>query len=174
MLLLDLNSIRSPHERFEKVYAPDQFETTEDFRVVEPVSLGFDIFKDKDHFRVMGSLSTMLELPCSRCIEPFSMPIDQAFDLRYQPHSQNTGEGEREIEEDDLTTAFYENNAIDLGDMMREQFYLALPMKPLCRDDCRGLCPQCGTNLNKDACDCKHDWEDPRFAALRTLKKRES
>ena len=54
---------------------------------------------------------------------------------------ENTGEGEREIEEDDLTTAFYENDEIDLGQLMREQFYLALPMKPLCRDDCQGLCP---------------------------------
>ena len=71
------------------------------------------------------------------------------FDLRYQPHAENTGEGEREIEEDDLTTAFYENDEIDLGQLMHEQFYLALPMKPLCSDDCHGLCPICGTNLNR-------------------------
>ena len=71
------------------------------------------------------------------------------------PHAENTGEGEREIEEDDLTTAFYENDEIDLGQLMQEQFYLALPMKPLCRDDCKGLCPECGTNLNRGTCDCK-------------------
>ena len=65
----------------------------------------------------------------------------RSFDLRYQPHAQNTGEGEREVEEDDLTTAFYENDEIDLGQLMREQFYLALPMKPLCREDCRGAVP---------------------------------
>ena len=53
---------------------------------------------------------------------------------------------------------------------MREQFYLALPMKPLCGDDCKGLCPVCGTNLNRGTCDCKRDWEDPRLAALKTLK----
>ena len=90
-----------------------------------------------------------LELPCSRCLEPFTWPVDAAFDLRYQPRTTNTGEGEREVEEDDLTTAFYENDEIDLGQLMREQFYLSLPMKPLCRDDCKGLCPQCGTNLNR-------------------------
>ena len=64
-----------------------------------------------------------------------------AFDLRYQPHAVNTGEGEREIEEDDLTTAFYENDEIDLGQLMREQFYLALPMKPLCRRRLPGAVP---------------------------------
>jgi uncharacterized protein len=171
MLLLDLNTIKTPHERFDKVYAPDQFGSSEDFRIAAPVSLGFEIFKDKDQFRLVGEVKTVLELPCSRCLDPFTLPVDQSFDLRYQPHSRNTGEGEREIEEDDLTTAFYADEAIDLGELMREQFYLGLPMKPLCRDECKGLCPQCGANLNTTTCDCKRDWEDPRFAALKTLKK---
>jgi DUF177 domain-containing protein len=170
MLALNLARIRTPHERFEQTYAPGQLESTDDFRVVEPVSLAFDIAKDNQQFRLVGTVRTTLEMPCSRCLELFIMPIDQAFDLRYQPHAQNSGEGEREIEEDDLTTAFYENDEIDLGHLMREQFYLALPMKPLCRADCQGLCPVCGTNLNKGACSCKREWEDPRFAALKKLK----
>jgi len=170
MLALNLARIRMPHERFEQTYAPGQLESADDFRIVEPVSLAFDITKDNQQFRLVGTVRTTLELPCSRCLEPFIMPIDQAFDLRYQPHAQNTGEGEREIEEDDLTTAFYENDEIDLGHLMREQFYLALPMKPLCRDDCQGLCPVCGTNLNKGTCSCKREWEDPRLAALKKLK----
>jgi len=170
MLALNLARIRTPHERFEQTYAPGQLESTDDFRVVEPVSLAFDISKDNLQFRLVGTVRTTLEMPCSRCLELFIMPIDQAFDLRYQPHAQNSGEGEREIEEDDLTTAFYENDEIDLGHLMREQFYLALPMKPLCRADCQGLCPVCGTNLNKGTCNCTRDWEDPRFAALKKLK----
>jgi len=170
MLLLNLNKIRTAQDRFEQVYRPDQFEADEDYRVVEPVSLAFDIFKDKQAFRLTGRVKTTLELKCSRCLEPFTVPIDQEFDLRYQPHTVNAEEGEREIEEDDLTTAFYENDEIDLGQLMREQFYLALPMKPLCRDDCKGLCPVCGTNLNRGACDCKREWDDPRLASLKKLK----
>ena len=170
MLALNLARIRTPHERFEQAYAPGQLEASEDFRLVEPVSLAFDIFKDNDQFHLVGAVRTTLEMPCGRCLEPFTMPIDQAFDLRYQPHARNTGEGEREIEEDDLTTAFYENDEIDLGHLMREQLYLALPMKPLCREACAGLCPACGTNLNRDTCTCKREWEDPRFAALKKLR----
>ncbi len=135
------------------------------------MSLAFDIYKDKDQFRLAGRVETTLELPCSRCLEPFTLPVDAPFDLRYQPHSHNTGEGEREIEEDDLTTAFYENDEIDLGQLMQEQFYLALPMKPLCSDDCKGLCPICGTNLNRGDVRLQPQWEDPRLAALKTLKK---
>jgi len=172
MLSLDLNKIRTAQERFEQVYAPDQLPAEEDFRVAAPVSLAFDIFKDKQQFRLVGRVETTLELPCSRCLEPFTLPVEQTFDLRYQPHAQNAGEGEREIEEDDLTTAFYEDDEIDLGQLMREQFYLSLPMKPLCAEDCRGLCPVCGTNLNRGACDCKRNWDDPRLGALKELRRK--
>jgi uncharacterized protein len=170
MLLLNLNKIRTAQERFEQVYPPEQFEQDEDFTVAAPVTLAFDIFKDKKQFRLVGRVRTTLELPCGRCLEPFTMEVDAPFDLRYQPHVENTGEGEREIEEDDLTTAFYERDEIDLGHLMGEQFYLSLPMKPLCRQDCRGLCPECGTNLNRGTCECKRAWEDPRLKPLKALQ----
>ena len=170
MLVLNLAKIRTAQERFEQVYTPEQFGADEDYRVVAPISLAFDISKDKQLFRLVGRVQTTLELPCGRCLEPFTMPVDQPFDLRYQPHALNAGVGERELEEDDLTTAFYEHDEIDLGQLMREQFYLSLPMKPLCSPGCHGLCPLCGTNLNRGTCACKSDWEDPRLAALRALK----
>jgi uncharacterized protein len=168
---LDLGKIRTARERYEKVYAPEAFgPEPEGFRIVAPVSLAFDIDKDKQQFRLAGTVETTLELTCSRCLEPFTSPVVAEFDLRYQPRALNRGEGEREIEEDDLTTAFYEHDEIDLEQLMREQFYLSLPMKPLCGEGCRGLCPSCGTNLNRGACDCKTGWEDPRFAALKKLR----
>ncbi len=170
MIALSLARIRTAHERFEQVYQPGALGGHEsDFRMVAPASLAFDIHKDKQQFRLVGRAQTTLELPCSRCVEPFTWPVDAEFDLRYQPRAQNAGEGEREIEEDDLTTAFYENDEIDLGQLMFEQFYLSLPMKPLCMADCRGLCAVCGTNLNRTACECDRDWKDPRLAALKAL-----
>jgi DUF177 domain-containing protein len=172
MFSLNLKTIRTPHETFERAYAPGQFDVDQDFRVVAPISLAFEIFKDGPRFRLAGHVQTTLELLCSRCLESYATPVDAPFDLRYQPHSENTGEGEREIAEDDLTTAFYEHDEIDLGQLMREQFYLSLPMKPLCRDECRGLCSLCGTNLNRGACACTHAWEDPRLAVLRELRDR--
>jgi len=168
---LDLSQVRTGREHYEKVYDPGMFSADrEAFQVVAPVALSFDILKDKEQFHLTGTIRTTLELPCSRCLEAFTSPVDASFDLRYQPHALNTGNDEREIEEDDLSTAFYENDEIDLGQLMREQFYLSVPMKPLCQDDCRGLCPVCGTNLNRGTCACKQDWEDPRLAVLRNLK----
>ena len=180
-MLLDLSRIRAPRERFEQVYPAEALAVDpEDFRVAAPVSLAFDLFKDSSQFRLVGRTQTTLELLCSRCLEPMTVAVDAPFDLRYQPQTSNTGPGknaglvkkdaEREIEEDDLATAFYENDQIDLGQLMREQLYLAVPMKPLCDDACRGLCPVCGTNLNRGTCTCRHDWDDPRLAPLKELR----
>ena len=175
MLVLNLARIRTPHERFEEVYTPETFASDEDnFTVAAPVRLAFDVYKDKDQFRLDGRVETLLELPCGRCLEPFRWPVDSVFDLRYQPRAPQSAGPEREIEEDDLSTAFYENDEIDLLQMMREQIFLALPMKPLCRPDCRGLCPECGTNLNRGTCVCRHEWEDPRLAALKSLTLKNS
>ena len=157
--------------RFEHVYPPETFASgTDDFTIASPVKLSFDIHKDKSTFRLVGRTETTLAVPCSRCLEPMTVPVNTEFDLRYQPHSTNTGEGENEIEEDDLTTAFYQNDEIDLEQLMREQFYLALPMKPLCSDGCQGLCAICGTNLNRGTCDCTQESLDPRLAALKELR----
>jgi uncharacterized protein len=141
---------------------------------VAPVRLGFDIHKDKDAFRLVGAVHTELELPCSRCLEPFRFPVDVAFDQRYLPQPEASADEEREIADEDLETSFYRGAQIDLNELLREQFYLTLPMKPLCREECKGLCAQCGTNLNTGTCDCRPGWEDPRLAALKQLKTRES
>jgi uncharacterized protein len=170
---LSLRSLQGAHEHVEKRYEPSLFPgDTEGFRVASPVTLAFDVDRQEPgRYRLSGHVSGTLELACSRCLEPFRLPVDMPFDLRYVPRSENTGEGEREVEEDDLTTAFYSDEQIDLGQLMLEQFHLALPMKPLCREDCRGLCPQCGTNLNTGACECRQSWVDPRLAALKELQK---
>jgi uncharacterized protein len=172
-MLLNLSQIRGPHESFDKTYEAEAFSTGhESFQVVGPVALSLDIFKDNAQVRLVGSVRAALELSCSRCVEPFVLPVDASFDLRYQPFAANTGEDEREIAEDDLSTAFYENDTIDLGQLMREQFYLALPMKPLCREACLGLCPECGTNLNEGTCGCRRGGEDPRLAAVKAFDRR--
>ena len=76
-----------------------------------------------------------------------------------------SAEDEREVEDEDLETSYYRDDQIDLNELLREQFYLALPMKPLCREDCTGLCPQCGTNLNTGRVHCAPEWEDPAARA---------
>ena len=170
-MLLDLRKLHGQREHFERRFEPSAFEPQDpEYRVAAPVELSMDVEKaGGDAFRVTGRAVTTLELDCGRCLDPFQVPIDAPFELRYIPAGHNTGEGEREIEEDDLTTAFYREGALDVTEMLREQFTLALPMKPLCAEACRGLCPECGANLNRTECGCTPKWEDPRLAALKGL-----
>ena len=135
------------------------------------MDLEFEIHKDKDRFRLQGRVRTELELTCSRCVEQYRFQVDAAFDQRYLPAAAASTDVESEVGEGDLETSYYSEDQIDLNELMREQFYLALPMKPLCREDCKGLCAQCGTNLNTGTCDCAPVWEDPRLAALKALKR---
>ena len=171
-MLLSLRSLQDAHEHIDRELAPSVFAAGagESFTVAGPVKLSFDIDRQEPgRYRLAGDVRGELELNCGRCLEPFRLPVQSGFDLRYVPRTENSGEGEREIEEDDLSTAYYENDQIDLVQLVMEQFQLALPMKPLCSEACRGLCPKCGTNLNTSTCDCDTTWEDPRFAALKTL-----
>ena len=89
--------------------------------------------------------------------------------MLYVPESVDVGDGDVRIEEADVNTAFYRDEQIDLGQLMHEQFQLALPMKPLCRKDCLGLCAVCGGNRNTTTCQCTNTWEDPRLAGLKSL-----
>ena len=169
---LDLTRYRQPLGHFSRTFEPAEVEQQGDsYRIVQPVALDFDIHKDKDRFRLEGTVRTELELPCSRCLEPFRLPVDATFDLRYLPASAMSADEESAIEEEDLETSYYRDDQIDLNELLREQFYLALPMKPLCRDGCKGLCAQCGTNWNTGTCTCTTEREDPRLAALKGLVK---
>ena len=171
-MLLDLTRYRRPLESFRRTFQPDEVAQPDDaYRIVAPVDLAFEIHKDKDKFRLVGAAKTELELVCSRCLEPFRLTVDAPFDIRYLPFSAASTDPEREVEEEDLETGYYREDQIDLNQLLREQFYLALPMKPLCQEDCKGLCAQCGTNLNLGSCDCAPAWEDPRLAGLKGLKR---
>jgi uncharacterized protein len=171
---LDLTRYRQPVSEFSRTFQPgDVAQEGDPYRIAAPVGVSLEIHKDKEKFRLAGRVTSELELPCSRCLEPFRLLVDASFDVRYLPASEMSTEDERELQDEDVEISYYRDDRIDLNELLREQFYLALPMKPLCTEGCRGLCSQCGTNLNTGTCDCAPEWEDPRLAPLKSLMKRE-
>ena len=168
---LDLRTIKEPRIRVRRDFAEASFSQDGDdqYRVKDTVTLDLEVRKDGAKVRLVGRLDAALELGCSRCLEPFPLVVGVDVDLLYLPVSDNTTAGEVRIEESDLRVAFYRGDQIDLGQLMHEQFQLALPMKPLCRTDCRGLCAVCGGNRNTTACQCVARWDDPRLAVLKGL-----
>jgi uncharacterized protein len=171
-MLLDLSRFRGTEDRIERREDPAAVSRPGDeFRVVTPVDFAADVRKDQEKVRLVGRMHTSLELDCSRCLDPYQIPVDARIDLMFLPGSANTGLTEAKIEDEDIGVSFYRDDVIDLTEVIREQCHLALPMKPLCRDDCRGLCPVCGINRNRETCDCQPTWVDPRLEPLRALKK---
>ncbi len=170
-MLLDLTTIsadRTPLalEIDGEMLAP----SGDDFNVDGPLRLDAELQrKGAGEFAVVGTLAGTLLVPCSRCLEPYALPLSSRVDVRLLPTAALEASEEHEVHDDDLAVEFYHHDQVDVGALVREQCYLALPMKPLCRADCRGLCPQCGTNLNESSCDCDQSWVDPRLAALKAL-----
>ena len=117
-----------------------------------------------------GSLSTTLIFCCDRCLETYRYKLDLEFRLFLSAHLSDSDQSELELAEDDMWTQFIEGHEVELDDIVREQIYLSLPMKSLCREDCSGLCPMCGVNLNKERCECQRGEGHSGFSKLKALK----
>ena len=153
----------------QHVYAEGEPRLTGDeSRIAGRTTLNLHASRDGEKVRLVGSLSAAVEIDCDRCLALVSLPVDKTFDLLYVPPLR--AEEEKELEDDDLSIAFYQRQVIDLDDLVREQIELALPMGRLCREECGGLRPRCGTNLNEAECTCAADLADSRWGALGGLK----
>jgi uncharacterized protein len=119
---------------------------------------------------LIGNVTAVVGFECDRCLMPLSVQVRKSFELLYVPPLK-AGE-EKELGEDDLLIGFYQDETIDLDDLVREQIELALPMAHLCSEECSGLCPECGANLNDGECACKKDEPDARWATLTELKSK--
>ena len=124
------------------------------------------------HFR--GHLQVRLKMHCGRCLEEFVHPVEEDLDLFFMPRAPEPEDDEEEedveLSDRDMVVAYYGQERIDLGEMVREQMLLAVPLRRLCRQDCRGLCPSCGVNRNTASCECQPtEPVDGRLAALRKL-----
>lgn len=128
---------------------------------------------DDESVHVRGHLGARMQLDCGRCLETFDMTVAQDLELFYLPHEGGAvqeDEDEVELSDRDMVVAYYRDRRLDLAEVVREQLLLAVPLKRLCREDCKGLCPLCGANRNATACDCKiEEAQDPRLAPLRKL-----
>jgi uncharacterized protein len=129
--------------------------------------------KEGDAVFVRGRLAARVPLLCGRCLEPYTVAVQAQVDARFLPNPRVRGE-ERELGADDLETDVYDNGVLDLNTLLETETSLGLPMKPLCREGCRGLCPICGGNRNVTACACEERAPDARWAPLKAWTERQS
>jgi len=149
-------------------YAPDVRQTGplqakgEADRIEEHISAK-EIVED---IRLRARLQGDFELLCARCLDPIAHHADQHIDLIFRPSGTDAEQGERSISEAETEIGYYEASGLLLEDVVREQVLLSLPDRSLCREDCKGLCPHCGGNLNETSCNCGSTPVDTRWAAL--------
>ena len=196
-MLLDISRLRTAAQDVNRQIGPEAFaDLKDDFRVVGTTEVVGTVRREKGTTVILEArVSSVMEVTCGRCLEPFTMPMYVDVTTRFVPPADfakvtaetaaragrlKDGDADADNEEapegaegeEVLGLAEYRDDKIDLGEVVREQLYLALPMKPLCREDCKGLCPVCGVNRNRETCTCQQEWVDPRMAALKKWKTR--
>jgi len=143
-------------------------------RFEAPIHVSLRAKPVREMIEAEGRLETAVRLPCRRCIASFDQPVKRRFRsyfTREMPEFDNDeGEEGAELSADDIGLTLFKGDAIDLTDALQEQVVLALPDWALCGEDCRGLCPKCGANLNTETCGCDAEVADDRFAVLKNLK----
>lgn len=138
--------------------------------LARPINVRLEIQKRPDHIHIQGTIEGALRLSCHRCLTDFVWPLNEEVDTLLL--TEQTGEEEEvELEAEDLEYDFFDGEVIEIDQLVAEQIFLALPYKVLCSEMCRGLCPQCGTNLNEASCNCANETKNSPFATLEKIKK---
>lgn len=122
--------------------------------------------------RIAGDFATKVEILCARCLEPISRDVANSFELLYRPQGTDAGREELSVTAAEAEISYYQGDGLLLEDVLREQVLLALPLRAICREDCKGLCPHCGKNLNLEQCNCAEPLEDPRWSALKEIREK--
>ena len=122
--------------------------------------------------RLRGKFEGKFKAPCARCVEPVDVPLTGEFDLIFRPIGVDGGSSERSITAPETEIGYYQKDSLLLEDVLREQVLLSLPVRTLCKADCKGLCPRCGQNRNNHECSCDEGQTDPRWEALSGLRSR--
>jgi len=180
-MLIRVRELELRNLEFDENFQPGAIEFGPEFRQIGPLhSAGRAELvvehrghhQDVEDIRLVGNVEARLEFSCARCLEPVGQDVDRDFDLIYRPQGVDRRAEEVSISEAETEIGYYQGEGLLLEDALREQVLLATPVRALCRDDCKGLCPQCGRNLNVEQCQCEQHPSDPRWEALAEIKKK--
>jgi uncharacterized protein len=137
-----------------------------------PVRCDATVVREYDHLRVAGRVVVPVSLVCSRCLVVYEATLDSSFTIIFRKGTSEEAslEDETELSEQDLVSAVYHGDEIDMTHEIEEQIAMEVPFQPLCSDGCKGLCPECGTDLNHGTCSCSARQFNFKFSALKDFK----
>ena len=139
--------------------------------LLRPVNVVLSLDKHPDHLRITGKIEGHLKVGCHRCLKLFPFLLNEAVDIYLVENERMPKEGEKELEPDEIVCEFFDGEVIEVDQLVAEQIFLALPVKVLCSEDCKGICPGCGANLNEEAFRCRADRGQSPFEKLKSIKQ---
>jgi len=139
-------------------------------KLLRPVNVVLNLNRRPDHIRITGKIVGVLEVSCHRCLRSFPLPLNEQVDIYLVPDERIPEGEEKELEPGELLYEFFDGEVIEVDRLVAENIFLALPVKVLCSEDCRGICPKCGANLNEEPCRCRADSRESPFTKLKLIK----
>jgi len=170
---IEVESLTEAAKPFAHTYRPEEMALDEDehARLSSPATVEGSARRRGEEVSLRGTIRAEVEVSCDRCLAAVRLPLEVEFDTAFIPQASEAGRTENvELLSADMGLAAYEGDAVDLDELVREQILLTLPSRRLCREECKGLCPVCGADLNAGQCSCEQGGTDPRWSALADLK----
>jgi uncharacterized protein len=172
---IELEKLEGRRGDFAHVYQPDELNPVDErVNLVEPATVSGQVRLEGHEVLVEGHLKTRAQLECDRCLKPIELPVSADFALEYITGADYESSSVAALSEEELSVSVFDGESIDVDEIAKEQILLAVPARTLCREDCKGICPECGIDRNTGECDCTPKEIDPRWAALKGLKNTDS
>jgi uncharacterized protein len=169
---IELENLDGSKGDFAHVYQPEELNPVDDrVSLIAPAAVNGKIGLSGNEVFVNGHVETRVQVECDRCLKPVELPVNADFTLEYISGSEYESSEVVELTEAEMSVSVFDGSAIDVDEIVKEQILLAVPTRMLCREDCKGICPECGTDRNTGKCNCVTNDTDPRWAALKNLTK---
>lgn len=169
---IELENLEGGKGDFAHVYQPDELNPIDErVNLSDPATINGQVRLAGNQVSVDGHVDTRVQLECDRCLKPVELPVSADFALEYITGDDYASSSAAALTEEELSVAVFDGEAIDVDEIVKEQVLLAVPARTLCRPDCKGMCPECGTDRNTNECNCTPNEIDPRWAALKNLKQ---
>jgi uncharacterized protein len=167
---IELENLEGGKGDFAKVYQPEDLNPVDErISLTAPANVTGKVRLAGREVFVNGHVDTRASAECDRCLQPVEIPVNTEFELEYIPGSEYEAGGAAELSEAEMSVSVFDGEAIDVDEIVKEQIVLAVPTRMLCREDCKGICPECGADRNTGDCSCTTNDIDPRWAALKNL-----
>ena len=168
---IELEKLESGRGDFAHIYPPEEVGSVDErIELTQPAEVNGTVKRSGNEVFVTGHVETRAQLECDRCLKPLELPVSSDFALEYITGEDYESSSVAALSEEEMSVSVFDGQTIDVDEIVKEQILLAVPVRTLCSPDCKGICPECGIDLNTGRCKCAADEVDPRWAALKNLK----